>query len=263
MRSMFRLTAICALLAAISWTVARAQEPTPVPAAESASAPSDAGRLSGRVLFEGRVARSWMAPEVDWTPPETSLQTEPDSSAAPSPPAIQVTATGGVREVAVWLENDAARKEVRARELPPVEIDQKGSVFWPQMVVLTRGGTLKLKNSDGINHNVHLLSHRQEKNFLLKSLEEREVALQHSDAIRVTCDLHAWMRSSLVVVETPYYAVTDREGNFVIEGVPAGKYELKIAHHRFKGEPEALPVEIKAGEAAEVVVKAALGRWDY
>lgn len=258
-------------MAAAPWTGVRAEESsTAPPTAESGAgtggAPVSAaqtGRITGRVVFEGRVARSWMAPEVDWTPPETSLQAEPDTSAAPSPPAIQVTATGGVREVAVWLESEEARKAVRAREFPPVEIDQKGSVFWPQMVVLPRGGTLKLKNSDGINHNVHLLSHRQEKNFLLKALEEREVQLQHSDEIRVTCDLHAWMRSSLVVVETPYYAVTDREGNFVIEGVPTGTYELKIAHHRFKGEPEALSVEIKPGEAAEVVVKTALGRWDY
>lgn len=227
------------------------------------STEADTGRVVGRVVYTGRIARAWKAPEEVWTPPETTVDAEPDPSAAPSPPAIQITESGGIRETAVWLENDAARKAVRRLDVDPLEIDQKGSVFYPGMVVMPKGSTLRLKNSDGINHNVHLLSHRQEKNFLLRSGDEREVRLHHEDKIRVTCDLHAWMRSSLVIVETPYYTVTDKDGGFVIEDVPPGVYELKIAHHRFKGEPEALEVEVKAGETTEAQVQTALSRWTH
>src|SRR5690606_37362111 len=144
-----------------------------------------------------------------------------------------------------------ARRALRETEFEPIEIDQKGSVFYPQMVVMPRGGTLKLKNSDGINHNVHLLSHRQEKNFLLRSQEERDVRLNHSDAIRVTCALHAWMRSSLVIVESPYFTVTDGEGHFVLDDVPPGTYELRMAHHRFRTDPETIEIEVRSGEESE------------
>jgi plastocyanin len=225
--------------------------------------PSDTGRVTGRVVYRGRVARSWKAPEEVWTPPETSMEAEPDPSGAPSPPAIQITETGGLRDAAIWLDSDEARKSVRGMEFEPVEIDQKGSVFFPQMVVLPRGGTLKLKNSDGINHNVHLLSHRQEKNFLLRSQDEREVRLNHNDAIRVTCDLHAWMRSSLVIVETPFFAVSDAEGHFTIGKVPPGVYTISIGHHRFTSEPENIQVEVRAGEETEIEIPTGLSRWDH
>lgn len=230
---------------------------------EAAEAVEGTGRVAGRVTYDGRVARSWVAPEAVWTPPAQSLEAEPDPSAAPSPPAIQITASGGIRETAVWLESESAKQALRAMQPPVVEIDQRGSVFFPQMVVLPKGGQLLLKNSDGINHNVHLLSHRQEKNFLLKSQEEREVKLNHADEIRVTCDLHAWMRSSLVVVETPYYAVTDAEGNFEIGNVPPGTYRIRIGHHRFKSEPEVIEVEVKPGETTDAQIRTALGTWDH
>ncbi len=220
------------------------------------------GSVSGRVVYSGRVARSWKAPAEMWAPPETSLSAEPDPSAAPSPPAIQITDTGGLREAAVWIENEAAHEALRGLEFEPFEIDQKGSVFYPQMVVIPRGGTLKLRNSDGINHNVHLLSHRQEKNFLLRSQDEREVRLNHNEAVRVTCDLHAWMRSSLVVVESPYFAVSDAEGHFRIDHVPAGEYEIQVAHHRFKSDPETITIEVKPGEETEIEIQTALSRWD-
>lgn len=261
--SVSRYLPIIALVAAfvLAEAAVPAQEAAPPPAADKIS--EGTGRVTGRIVYLGRVARSWKAPEELWAPPETSLDAEPDPSAAPSPPAIQITETGGLREAAIWLDSDAARDAVRAMEFEPAEIDQKGSVFFPQMVVMPRGGTLKLKNSDGINHNVHLLSHRQEKNFLLRSADEREVRLNHNDAIRVTCDLHAWMRSSLVIVETPYFAVTDAEGHFTIDGVPPGTYTIGLAHHRFKSEPENIQIEVRAGEETEIEIPTALSSWDH
>jgi hypothetical protein len=254
------LTALFGILlaAASGLAPAAAESASPEPAVEATT-----GRVVGNVVYERRVARSWVAPETPWSPPETSMAAEPDAASVPSPPAVQVTASGAIRDVAVWLENEEARRAVRSLDSPPVEIDQVGSVFWPQMVVMPRGGRLLVKNSDGINHNVHLLSHRQEKNFLLRAMEEREMQLHHTDQIRVTCDLHAWMRSSLVVVETPYYAVTDADGRFVIENVPPGHYRLKVGHHRFQADPELIEMEIRSGETAEIEVKTVLGTWDH
>jgi hypothetical protein len=35
------------------------------------------------------------------------------------------------------------------------------------------------------------------------------------------------MRGAILVVSTPYFVVTDTEGNFRLTGLPAGKYVLK------------------------------------
>jgi hypothetical protein len=49
--------------------------------------------------------------------------------------------------------------------------------------------------------------------------------------IRIDCDvLHTWMSATIVVVSSPYFAVTDETGLFSIEKIPPGKYELEIWH---------------------------------
>src|SRR5437764_717248 len=48
--------------------------------------------------------------------------------------------------------------------------------------------------------------------------------------VPITCDLHSWMKSWVVVAEHPYYAVTDAAGAFRIAAVPPGKYRLRMWH---------------------------------
>ena len=35
-----------------------------------------------------------------------------------------------------------------------------------------------------------------------------------------------------MVADTPYFALTDEHGNFAIESVPAGSYEVDVWHER-------------------------------
>ncbi len=55
------------------------------------------------------------------------------------------------------------------------------------------------------------------------------------------------MSGYLVVVPTPYFAVTDKEGNFVIKGVPAGHYTLKTWSE--EGKPATQAVDVTAATA--------------
>jgi hypothetical protein len=41
------------------------------------------------------------------------------------------------------------------------------------------------------------------------------------------CDIHEHMRGLLLVLDTPYFVVTDADGHFRLSGLPAGRYELK------------------------------------
>jgi hypothetical protein len=53
------------------------------------------------------------------------------------------------------------------------------------------------------------------------------------------------MEGHVVVVETPYYAVSGKDGGYTIKGVPAGKYGLKIWHEKLKGQDVAVEVPEK------------------
>jgi hypothetical protein len=49
------------------------------------------------------------------------------------------------------------------------------------------------------------------------------------------CNIHPDMLAYVVVVDTPYFAVTDATGAFLIRNVPAGKYKLVVWHEKKDG----------------------------
>jgi len=50
------------------------------------------------------------------------------------------------------------------------------------------------------------------------------------EGVRVGCDVHPWMGAYIVASDTPFVAVTDQNGGFSIDGVPAGSYTVSIWH---------------------------------
>jgi hypothetical protein len=48
------------------------------------------------------------------------------------------------------------------------------------------------------------------------------------EILRIDCDLHSWMRGWVIVTDHPYYALTNEEGQFVLQNVPPGKYTLQV-----------------------------------
>ena len=74
--------------------------------------------------------------------------------------------------------------------------------------------------------------------------------------VRLKCDVHTWMTAWLFVADTPYAAVTDREGRFAFLSVPAGTYRLRTWHELF-GE-KSQPVTVSASGAVKADVTLSL-----
>jgi hypothetical protein len=66
--------------------------------------------------------------------------------------------------------------------------------------------------------------------------------------VRLSCDVHPWMRAWVDVLPTTAFAVTDEAGNYAIENVPPGKHKVKLWHERL-GEKEG-DVDVATGETA-------------
>lgn len=64
------------------------------------------------------------------------------------------------------------------------------------------------------------------------------------------CNVHSEMAGYVVSFENPYFAITDKDGNYAIEGIPPGKYTLKTWHEKLKEVSQAITVE--AGKATDV-----------
>lgn len=137
----------------------------------------------------------------------------------------------------------------------PVEIDQKGLVFRPHVVAVVRGTTVRFLNNDQEDHNVY----SPEGGYNLGTWppgQMRDQVFDKPGTYTQLCRIHVDMEAFVVVLDTPYFAVTDSTGRFEIKNVAPGTYTLTTWGRRLKRVER--PVTITAG--APVTVDLTLSR---
>ncbi len=107
-------------------------------------------------------------------------------------------------------------------------IDQKGCVFIPHVAMIPQGSSIDLLNSDDVMHNLHSWSMKNTAfNEGVAAHGSISKTFEFPETVKITCDVHKWMTSWLIVQANPYYALTDANGNYKLEGVPAGTYTVQ------------------------------------
>jgi plastocyanin len=140
-----------------------------------------------------------------------------------------------------------------------VVIDQVKLRFEPHVTVVLKGTTVDFLNSDPVGHNVYWPSISGNKK-LAHNLgtwpkgERKSFQFNDLGAAPLLCNVHPEMSGYLVVVPTPFFAVTDKAGNFEIKGVPPGHYTLQTWSEEGKSTTQA--IDVTAGTATvELTVK--------
>jgi plastocyanin len=130
-------------------------------------------------------------------------------------------------------------------------IDQKGLMFNPHITVVQVGTTVDFLNSDSVAHNVFWASVGGNKK-LTHNLgtwvkgQKRPFKFDNPGAVPLLCNVHPEMAGYLVVAPTPYFATTDKSGEYKLENVPDGSYTVTAWHEGAKGQSK--PVSV-AGDA--------------
>jgi hypothetical protein len=110
-----------------------------------------------------------------------------------------------------------------------------------------KGGTVEFRNSDGTMHNIHTLPPGGEGRINVTQgamgAPQAMVFKFGEVMMPVRCDLHPWMNAFVNVSDTPFFAVTDTDGHFKIEGLPAGDYVLAAVHESMGEQTMALTVK--------------------
>jgi plastocyanin len=126
-------------------------------------------------------------------------------------------------------------------------IDQKGLVFQPHVTAVQVGTTVDFLNSDSVAHNVFWTSIGGNKK-LSHNLgtwpkgERKSFKFDTPGAVPILCNVHPEMSAYLVVVPTPYFAVSDQTGTYKIENVPDGSYTVTAWHEGAKNQSKPVAV---------------------
>ncbi len=133
--------------------------------------------------------------------------------------------------VVVWL----APLSGTAPETPRVTaiMAHKKKTFVPHVLAIRTGSKVSFPNRDPFYHNA--FSNYDGKVFdigLHPPGSSREVTFDRPGIVRLFCNIHPTMSAVIVVLDTPFFAVSGANGAFEIPRVPEGDYSLEFFHER-------------------------------
>ena len=151
--------------------------------------------------------------------------------------SVVVAENGGLANVIIYLylsrgDTVAVDPAYDALKAQKVRLDNVNCRFQPHVALLWTEQTVVLGNKDQVGHNTNVASLNKPMNPLIPAGGELEVKFDESDRlpVQVSCNIHPWMKGILVIRDNPYFAVTDKDGNFEIKNIPAGDWKFQVWH---------------------------------
>ena len=204
----------------------------------------EAGSLKGHVKYDGKAPK----------PKRLRMGADPVCGSSHSGPVygenFKMAKDGSMEDALVWLKNVDYSGGVPSN---PAVLDQKGCVYVPHVFGMMAGQELLIKNSDATLHNIHSMPKvNKEFNFAMPKVVKKKKSTftkSEPDPFYIKCDVHPWMKTWVLVSDHPYYAVTDESGNFTIDNIPAGTYEVVCWQEKF-GSKRALQSTVTIGDGS-------------
>jgi plastocyanin len=224
-----------------------------------AAAPTKAG---GWGTLKGTITLKGTAPKPKELAPKGNAAKDPTICAVDAPilseRLVVDAASKGVKNVLVYLPKPTAVNEEAKSQSQSAKVvfDQEKCVFVPHVLGVMTGITVELKNSDPANHNINSRLKNNGFNKLLSATKQEPLPVSEAERTpgELTCDIHPWMKAYWMVLDNPYFAVTDASGSYEIKNVPAGTQKVvvwqeAVAPKGFVSAPSGDAVLVKADDA--------------
>lgn len=159
--------------------------------------------------------------------------------------------TSSTDSVLIWLES--TESNTGSSQTKPVILDQKGLSFQPSVLPVRLNGTVRIRNSDPVYHNVFSLSPKNRFDVGRRPKGEYlDVTFDTPGAVDVFCDIHSNMRATIYVMppRVVTWAKIQSGDAFSIEGIESGSYQLKV--YALGYQERSIQVEVEPGVPADV-----------
>jgi plastocyanin len=159
----------------------------------------------------------------------------------------KVTASGlrSPENIAVYID------AIPGKTFPPpaqhAVMDQHHLAFVPHVLAVLKGTTVDFMNEDPVGHNVYwpAINHNRKLAHNMGTWPQgisKPFTFNDVGDVPLLCNVHPEMSGYIIVVPMPYFALTDKEGNYTIKNVPPGQYSLKTWSEEAKPVTQALTV---------------------
>jgi len=216
--------ALLALCFALSLPIAgRAQstyQAIPVP---------NGGTISGTIKWSGE------RPKPLFLPISKDLAVcDPQKAGSRDLTRIVIDSEGEVENTVIYLKDVTRGKPFEPSQQHQV-LDQKTCRYIPHVMVVPLNADLGMESSDPILHTVHMIGAADYNLPFPMTDVVVSKPMKRLGLVDVKCNAgHFWMNGVILVVDHPYYAVTDAHGYYRLTGVPPGDYEIVAWHEGWK-----------------------------
>jgi plastocyanin len=139
----------------------------------------------------------------------------------------------------------------------PYRVAQRNMQFDPFVLIVPVGAEVAFPNLDNTRHQIYSFSPTHPFQLRLYGREEtRTVRFERAGIVALGCNIHDSMIAFIVVVDTPYAARTDAQGQAVIRDVPAGPRAVRVWHPYLRAPGNALSLQAAVPAAGGVRVQA-------
>jgi len=110
-------------------------------------------------------------------------------------------------------------------------MDQINERFVPELLVVRTGTPVAFPNSDQVRH--HVYSFSEAKRFelpLYRGNVHEPITFDQAGLVVLGCNIHDHMVGYILVVDTPYFTISDDEGEAAFSGIPPGSYQVSVWH---------------------------------
>jgi hypothetical protein len=219
--------ALALLVAASAVLLAAGREPA------RGRTPANDGPAPGTAVVKGLVKIAGQRP----TPAHISMNADPSCSkvhpGGVSAEDVVAGPDGGLLNVVVFVSEGLGE---RTFDPPPqpATMEQKGCIYGPHVVAVRANQELDILNKDETTHNLHPipLNNREWNKAQAPGTSVDARFAREEVAIPMKCNVHPWMRSYIAVFKHPFFAVTDKAGNFELKNLPPGNYTIEAWHEK-------------------------------
>lgn len=204
---------------------------------------TDGGTVVGNVKYLGDLAALALNLHGEWELPDTSKTA--------SEKLIVSKINNGLKYAVVSIADITKGKKKVISANHPI-IDQQRNIFIPHVTSILVGTTIDILNGDEEMHNVHTRSIKNQPFNLGTTYKQRiSEKFDYPEIVRMSCDIHKYAYAWIVVLDNPYFDITDKNGYFEICDIPPGTYKFQVWHEelgKLEKEVTIYPKEISTVE---------------
>jgi plastocyanin len=186
--------------------------------------PAQAGSISGKIRFTGKVAAR---KPIDMSEEPACVEAHKGKAYDES---LVVGSGGSLANAFVYIEKGLEGK-VFETPATPIVVDQRGCWFRPRVLGIQTGQVLQVVNSDPVTHSIHPMAQINREWNHSQGPGDEPIGRKFPKPeimVPVKCNIHSWMHAYIGVLEHPYFAVSKEDGTFTIANLPAGTYTLAV-----------------------------------